>query len=187
MFDRVVNTPLNCLITPSIYLLNVSHRNPRTMFEICSKLTIKTPERSHWRHSGVFIVNFKNIAHFVLVFLLLTLNMQLPVGNDPYTNKLIPITLLKNNWTTSPQIYFNNWPHRSWKYWRSNYIYWVNSTRESPKCQIFGFICSFISLSLVCITEVAIFVFTASMCSLIFCTRNLERQIMSMAVAANFH
>ena len=74
MFDRVVNTPLNCLITPSIYLLNVSHRNPRTMFEICSKLTIKTPERSHWRHSGVFIVNFKNIAHFVLVFLLLTLN-----------------------------------------------------------------------------------------------------------------
>ena len=57
------------------------------MFEICSKLTIKTPERSHWRHSGVFIVNFKNIAHFVLVFLLLTLNMQLPVGNDPYTNK----------------------------------------------------------------------------------------------------
>ena len=25
-------------------------------FEICSKLTIKTPERRHWRLSGVFIV-----------------------------------------------------------------------------------------------------------------------------------
>ena len=40
----------------------------------CSKLTIKTPERSHWRRSGVFIVNFEHILHFVLVFLLLTLS-----------------------------------------------------------------------------------------------------------------
>ena len=28
-----------------------------------------------WRRSGVFIVNFEQISHFVLVFLLLTLNM----------------------------------------------------------------------------------------------------------------
>ena len=27
--------------------------------EICEKLTIKTSERSHWRHSGVFIFNFE--------------------------------------------------------------------------------------------------------------------------------
>ena len=38
------------------------------------KLTIKTPERRHWRHSGVFIVNFEHISHLVLVFLLLTLS-----------------------------------------------------------------------------------------------------------------
>ena len=44
------------------------------------KVTIKTPERRHWRRSGVFIVNFKHILHLVLVFLLLTLNMQLPTG-----------------------------------------------------------------------------------------------------------
>ena len=37
------------------------------------KLTIRTPERRHWRRSGVFIVNFEQISHFVLVFLLLTL------------------------------------------------------------------------------------------------------------------
>ena len=33
-----------------------------------------------FRRSGVFIVNFEHISHLVLVFLLLTLNMQLPAG-----------------------------------------------------------------------------------------------------------
>ena len=50
------------------------------------KLTIKTPERHQRRRSGVFIVNFENISHFFLVFLLLTLNKQMldgfPVEND---------------------------------------------------------------------------------------------------------
>ena len=41
----------------AIYLLTVNNRNPRTRCEICSKLTIKTPERRHWRRSGVFVVN----------------------------------------------------------------------------------------------------------------------------------
>ena len=58
-----------------IYLLKVNNRNTRTRFEICSKLTIKTPEQRHWRHFGIFIVNFEDISHLVLVFLLLTLNM----------------------------------------------------------------------------------------------------------------
>ena len=53
-------------------------KNTRTRWEICSKLTINTPERGHWHRSGVFIVNFEHISHLVLVFLLLTLNMQLP-------------------------------------------------------------------------------------------------------------
>ena len=37
------------------------------MYEICSKLTIKTPERRQRRHFGVFIVNFEHISHLVLV------------------------------------------------------------------------------------------------------------------------
>ena len=57
-----------------IYLLKVNNRNTRTRCEICSKLTINTPERRHWRRSGVFIVNFEHISHLALVFLLLTLN-----------------------------------------------------------------------------------------------------------------
>ena len=57
-----------------IYLLKVNNRNTRLMCEICSKLNIKTPERRHWRRSGVFIVNLEHISHLVLVFLLFTLN-----------------------------------------------------------------------------------------------------------------
>ena len=41
--------------------------------EICTKLTLKTPERRHQRRSGVFVVNFEQISHIALVFLLLTL------------------------------------------------------------------------------------------------------------------
>ena len=33
------------------------------MCEICSKLTIKTPQRRHSRRSGVFIVNFKHVSY----------------------------------------------------------------------------------------------------------------------------
>ena len=43
-----------------IYLLKVNNRNTRKICEICSNLTIKTPER---RRSGVFIGNFEHISH----------------------------------------------------------------------------------------------------------------------------
>ena len=45
-----------------IYLIKGSNRNTRTNCEICSKLTIKTPEWRRSRCSGVFIVNFENIS-----------------------------------------------------------------------------------------------------------------------------
>ena len=34
------------------------------------------------RCSGAFIVNFEHISHLVLVFLLLTMNMKLPIGES---------------------------------------------------------------------------------------------------------
>ena len=58
-----------------IYLLKVYNRNTQTRCEVCSKLTIKIPERRHWRRSGIVIVNFEHISHLVLVFLLFTLHM----------------------------------------------------------------------------------------------------------------
>ena len=56
----------------SNYIFKVNKRSTKTMCEICSKLTIKTPERRHWCHlhrSGIFIVNFERISNlFILLF-----------------------------------------------------------------------------------------------------------------------
>ena len=68
------------LLPAGNYMFKVSNRNTRTRCEICSKLTIKTPERRLWRRSGVFIVNFKHISHLILVFRLLTLSTEMPAG-----------------------------------------------------------------------------------------------------------
>ena len=50
-------------------MFKVNNKNTRTRCEICSKLTIKTPERQHLRRSGVFIVNFEDVFYLVLVFI----------------------------------------------------------------------------------------------------------------------
>ena len=86
-------------------MLKVNNRNPRAICEICLKLTIKTPERPYWRHSSVFIVNFKHISHLALVFLLLSLSRSMPTGfltfeyaenSTNEINKLISQRWLKN-------------------------------------------------------------------------------------------
>ena len=72
----VENLSTNFVFNPvGIYIFKVNKRNTRTRCELCSKLTIKTPERRHWRRSGVIIVNFEHILHLTLVFLLLNLSM----------------------------------------------------------------------------------------------------------------
>ena len=53
-----------------IHMFKMNQRNTRTRCEICSKLTIKTPEC----RSGVLIFNFEHISHLALVFSFLTLN-----------------------------------------------------------------------------------------------------------------
>ena len=42
-----MHTANNKIYPAGIYLLKVNNRNTRTRCEICSKLTIKTPERRH--------------------------------------------------------------------------------------------------------------------------------------------
>ena len=61
-------------IPAGIYVFKVNNGNTKIRCEICSKITIKTPQGCHWHCPGVFIVNFEDISHLVLVFLLLTLN-----------------------------------------------------------------------------------------------------------------
>ena len=60
-------------------MFKVNNRNTNARYEICAKLTIKTPERRHrqWHCSGVFIVKFKHISHLVLVFLLISEGQEL--------------------------------------------------------------------------------------------------------------
>ena len=64
------------------------------MFEVNNK----TLERSDWRHSGVFIVNFEHISHFVLVFLLLALNKLMSAGYGltfPCKGRTVSISVIK--------------------------------------------------------------------------------------------
>ena len=44
------------------YMFQVNSRNIRKKCDICSKLTIKIPERRQWLHSGVFTVNFEHVS-----------------------------------------------------------------------------------------------------------------------------
>ena len=71
------------LNTARYYLFKANNRNTRTSCEIYLKLTIKTPERSQWHRSGVFVVNFEHTSYPVLVPLLLTFSRQMPTGNSP--------------------------------------------------------------------------------------------------------
>ena len=57
-----------------IQLFKNNSGNTRTMREICSELTIKTPESRLWHRSNAFIVNFEQVSNIVLIFPLLTLN-----------------------------------------------------------------------------------------------------------------
>ena len=77
-----------------IYLSKINCGNIRSMCDICSKLTVKTPERRQFGRSSVFIVNFEQISHIILVFPLLTLNNQTPNGLS--TPRLFQMALLKH-------------------------------------------------------------------------------------------
>ena len=65
--------PFQLRFPAKIYLFRVNNRNIKRC-KICSKLTIQTAERRHWRRFGDFIVNFEHFSHVFLLFLLLTLN-----------------------------------------------------------------------------------------------------------------
>ena len=66
----------SCQNSAGFWSFRVNNRNPKLMCGICSKLTIKTPKRHHWRHSSVFIINFGQISHIALVFPLLTMSKR---------------------------------------------------------------------------------------------------------------
>ena len=46
----------------------LNNRNNKKRYKICSKLTIKTPERRHFPCFGAFIINFECISVFDVEF-----------------------------------------------------------------------------------------------------------------------
>ena len=61
-------------IPAKIHLFKFNNRDTRKRCDTSLKLTIKTPVRSHWRRSSVFIVRFEYISHLLLELLFLNLN-----------------------------------------------------------------------------------------------------------------
>ena len=56
---KIFGKYLQITVTEETNMFKVNNRNTRTWCEICSKLTIKTPERC----SGAVFVNFEHISH----------------------------------------------------------------------------------------------------------------------------
>ena len=71
----------------NIYLFKTNNRNTRKKCETCSKLTIKTSERSQCRRSVVFIGIFAHISQLFLVFLLFPWTNLVPSASFRYKRK----------------------------------------------------------------------------------------------------
>ena len=65
-----------------IYLFNLKNGNTRTIYEVCSNLTIKTPEQRQWYRSGDFIVNFGQISLIFWCFLCWLCTSKYRLGNS---------------------------------------------------------------------------------------------------------
>ena len=59
-----------------IYLFKVNNGNSRTTCYLCSKLTIMTLKRRHWRSSGISIDNFEHVSNIALVLPSFNLNSE---------------------------------------------------------------------------------------------------------------
>ena len=92
-------------VTPcNIYLFKFNNRNTRKRCGICSKLTIKTPERGDWRRSGVFIVNYRHISHLFWFFYCyfkqvnVSRNMHMFHGKRVYLQSTFSMSTLIHCW-----------------------------------------------------------------------------------------
>ena len=91
---------------PNFTLTQLAHTCSKSArWKIWSKLTIKTLERCQWRHSGVFIVNFQQTSHLVLVFSLLILNKQV-LNRNVHGNSSIFVSQGLYSWGSIDEISF---------------------------------------------------------------------------------
>ena len=73
----------------TIVLTTITICNPRQELQPSWHLFVQRQQWKHWngllnqwRLSGVLIVNFEQISHIVLVFLMLTLNIYVPIDSS---------------------------------------------------------------------------------------------------------
>ena len=93
----ILTTHSNIYLEPSRHLSSphLPALPVETRHKICSKLTIKTPERRQWRCSGVFIVNFEHISHLVLVVSIVNFEHVI-AGWEPYQTSMMKLFCEKN-------------------------------------------------------------------------------------------
>ena len=75
-----------------------------------AKLYLSKVNKSHWRRSGIFTVNFEHTPHLFLVFLLLTLNKKMPVGKCCHTTMCKLLSFFWTIVTFSPAFTLNVTP-----------------------------------------------------------------------------
>ena len=100
MSSRVLNTFFpagNCMF-------KVHNKNSRTRGEICSKLTIKTPERCHQRHFGVLLLTF-NIFH--TLFYCFFINFEQANAAGLLLFEMIPIDSIERHVISSHLLFEN--------------------------------------------------------------------------------
>ena len=128
------------------YMFKVNNRNSRTRCELCSKLTIKIPERRHDVVLVSLLITLKHISHLVLVLILnivhITLNVQLSAAyilclGDSFRTRT-PIFLRKvnlwNTWNALCKIELK----KKFKNFKSNshYLFKVNYRNIRKRWQI---------------------------------------------------
>ena len=62
---------MSFIVPANKYLFKFNNGKTIKRCEICSKLTLKIPQRPYWCRFGVFIADFEHISHLFLVFQLL--------------------------------------------------------------------------------------------------------------------
>ena len=105
---------------PLGYLFKVNNRNSIKRCEICSKLTIKTPKRRHWRRFGVFILNVEHHSHPFQCFYCSLWTSKCYVGNKKYSQNLEEnASYFKNCCSSSTEAFSKK--HPSW-YFPVNFV-----------------------------------------------------------------
>ena len=107
-------------------MFKVNNKSNRERFEICSKLTLKTPEQHQWRRSGVFIDSFEHISRLFLVFLLLTLYKY-----------MLALVFVKSCFDKANRNLFEIL-RQKWHYWNSTTVH-IKSFRLVIKLHVWGF------------------------------------------------